>query len=227
MKLPRRIRVLFQKEELDAAMAEEMRAHLELQIAENVKKGMGADEARYAAQRQFGGVEQIKEQARDQRAGIWLEQLWRDGRLAVRGFLRQPGFALVAIGTLALGIGATSAIFNVVEAFLLRPLPYASPEQLVSVQPEMPGSGRLNVGMSVPEFEDLRDRTGVFDDLSIVWPMNGNLTGVDQPQRIEAVAVSAGYFNLLGAKALLGRVFGEEEKKATTWAEGCMLSHLA
>ncbi|RPH35546.1 MAG: ABC transporter permease, partial [Chloroflexi bacterium] len=134
-------------------------------------------------------------------------------------------FALVAVLTLALGIGATTAIFSVVEAFLLRPLPYPDPGRLVNVQCEMPGVGRMNVGTSVPEFEDLRDRAGVFEELSMVFPMHGNLTGVDRPQRVEALAVSPTYFRLLGASAAIGRTFGQEEEKVPGWAEGCVLSY--
>jgi predicted permease len=218
---------LLNRRKLDAEMAEEMRAHLELQTVANIERGMSPDEARYAARRQFGGVEQVKEIARAQRRGAWFEHVRRDVRFAWRGLGRNPGFSAVAIGTLALGIGASSAIFSVVETFLLRPLPFANPHQLVSVQSEMPGLGRTNVGTSVPEFEDLRDRSGVFVEMSIAWPMSGNLTGVDQPQRVEAMAVSSSYFRLLGVNAALGRIFGTEEEKASGWAEGCVLSHAA
>jgi len=148
-------------------------------------------------------------------------------RFALRQFAKAPGFTAIAIATLALGIGASSAVFSVVETFLLRPLPYRAPQQLVSVQCEQPGLGRTNVGTSVPELEDLRDRAGAFAEISMVFPMNGNLTGVAQPQRVEAMAVSPNFFRLLGASPLLGRTFGPEEEKVTGWAEGCVLSYAA
>lgn len=148
-----------------------------------------------------------------------------DLRFALRLLAKSPGFTLTAVLTLALGIGASSAVFSVVETFLLRQLPYRAAAQLVSVQCEQAGTGRLNVNASVPEFEDLRDRSGVFEELSIVFPMNGNLTGVAQPQRVEAVAVSANFFRLLGASPALGRTFGDEEAKVAGWAEGCVLSY--
>ena len=148
-------------------------------------------------------------------------------RFALRQFAKAPGFTAVAVATLALGIGSSSAVFSVVEAFLLRPLPYRAPEQLVRVQCEQPGLGRANVGTSGAEFEDLRDRAGVFAEISMVFPMNGNLTGVDRPQRVEAMAVSPNFFRLLGASTMLGRTFGPEEEKATGWAEGCVLSYAA
>ena len=151
--------------------------------------------------------------------------LWHDTRHAIRMLAKSPGFTAVAVLTLALGIGASTAIFSVVEAFLLRPLPYRDPGQLVGVQCEMPGVGRMNVGTSVPEFEDLRDTAGVFEDLSMVFPMHGNLTGVDRPQRVEALAVSPSYFRLLGVSARMGRTFGQEEEKVPGWAEGCVISY--
>jgi predicted permease len=151
--------------------------------------------------------------------------LIHDIRYALRQLRKSPGFTVVAALTLALGIGASTSIFSVVEAFLLRPLPYRDPEQLVSVHCEAPGMSRVNVGTSVPEFEDLRDRAGVFEALSMVFPMHGNLTGVDRPQRVEAIAVSPSYFRLLGASPQIGRTFGEEEEKVQGWAEGCVISY--
>lgn len=127
-----------------------------------------------------------------------------DLRHAARRLRGQPAFTGVAIATLAPGIGSGSAIFSVVEAFLLRALPYREPASLVSVRCELARIGRTNVGTSVPEFEDMRDRAGLFDDLSIVFPMHGNLTGVDRPQRVEAMAVGSSFFRLLGAPPLLG-----------------------
>jgi hypothetical protein len=156
-----------------------------------------------------------------------MRALWQDTRYGLRMLVKSPGFTVVAVLTLALGIGASTAIFSVVEAFLLRPLPYRDPEQLVRVECEMPGVGRMNVGTSVPEFEDLRDRAGVFEALSMVFPMHGNLTGVDRPQRVEAMAVSPGYFRLLGVSATMGRTFDEEEEKVQGWAEGCVISYSA
>src|SRR4051812_41955964 len=114
MKLLRKVRALFRKEKLDAEMSEEMRAHLELQAQENVRRGMNADDARYAAQRSFGGVEQIKERARDQRSGVWFEQWAQDWRYAWRQVARTPGFSAIAIVTLALGIGLATLQFSLV-----------------------------------------------------------------------------------------------------------------
>ncbi len=154
-----------------------------------------------------------------------MNTLINDIKYSFRQLIKNPGFTMTAILVLTLGIGATTAIFTVLEAFLLRPLPYPNPGQLVSVHCEMPGTGRMNIGTSVPEFEDLRDNSDIFEELSMVFPMHGNLTGVDRPRRVEAMAVSPSYFRLLGASAMLGRTFGKEEQKVTTWAEGCVLSY--
>src|SRR5215216_4293815 len=124
MKLLRQLRALFRKKKLDAEMAEEMRAHLEMQAEQNRSEGMSPEEARYAARRQFGGVEQIKEATRDQRGVPWLEHLLRDLRLAVRSLRRTPGFTITAITTLALGLALVAMTMAVVNAYLLRSMPF-------------------------------------------------------------------------------------------------------
>lgn len=146
-----------------------------------------------------------------------------DSRLALRMLWKQPGFTAIAVVTLALGIGANTAIFSVVNAVLLRPLPFPHAEQLVLVSDDLTGRQVTDVGMSVPELQDLQERSGVFDQLSAVWPVDANLTGSDRPERIELLAVSPNYFSLLGAKPQLGRVFGPEDN-AQGFAEGVIIS---
>jgi putative ABC transport system permease protein len=146
-----------------------------------------------------------------------------DTKLAIRMLWKQPAFTAIAVVTLALGIGANTAIFSVVNAVLLRPLPFPRAEQLVLVSDDLTGRQLTNVGMSVPELQDLQERSGVFEEISAVWPVDANLTGSDRPERIELLAVSPNYFSLLGAKPQLGRVFGPEDN-AQGFAEGVIIS---
>jgi putative ABC transport system permease protein len=152
-----------------------------------------------------------------------MDTLIKNIRYGMRSLIRQPGFTAIAILTLALGIGANTAIFSVVNAVLLRPLPFRNPEQLVLVRDDLTGQNLENVGMSINELWDLQKSSGIFDQVSAVWPVDANLTGSDRPERIELLAVSPNYFSLLGAGAQLGRVFGPEDQ-APGFAEGVVIS---
>lgn len=152
-----------------------------------------------------------------------LTTIWHDLRYAARMLRNKPGFTAVAIITLSLGIGANTAIFSVVDAVLLRPLPFPKPENIVLVRDDLTGRQAENVGISVDELKDFQERSGVFEEVSALWPIDANLTGSDRPERIEVLAVSPNYFSLLGATAQLGRVFGPEDKTAG-FAEGVVIS---
>lgn len=146
-----------------------------------------------------------------------------DLRNAARMLRSKPGFTLVAVLTLSLGIGANTAIFSVVSAVILRPLPFPQSEQIVIVRDDLTGRQIEDVGLSVDELKDFQERSGVFEQISAVWPVDANLTGSDRPERIELLAVSPNYFSLLGVNAQIGRVFGPQDQ-AQGFAEGVVIS---
>ncbi|HLW97445.1 MAG TPA: ABC transporter permease [Candidatus Acidoferrales bacterium] len=135
----------------------------------------------------------------------------QDIRYSMRMLVKTPGFAAVAVLTLALGIGANIAIFTVVNAVILRPLPFPHADRLVRVMANLNASNVKNVGMSEPELDDLRNNSGLFEQVTAIWPISAALTGGDQPERIEVMATSPEYFELLGAQAKLGRVYGSAD----------------
>ena len=136
-----------------------------------------------------------------------MDVFWRDLRFAVRGLARSPGFTAIAVLTLALGIGANTAIFSVVYSVLLRPLAYAEPEQLISIRAGFSGNGLKDIPASQPEYQDYLKEVSALQDLAAIYPININLTGLGEPQRIQAAVVSDNYFRLLGVEPALGRDF--------------------
>jgi putative ABC transport system permease protein len=214
MNLFRKFRALFRKEKLDRDMAEEMRFHLAQRAADHVDDGMSADEARYAAQRKFGGVEQIKERCRDERARgfIWLEHVQKDVRHTARSLLRTPGFTAVAVLTLAFGIGVNTAAFSVLNALLLHVPPYPEPDTLLRLYRTTP---RGDSGATSPaNFLDYRAQNTVFTDVAAVRFTDFNLGEPGQPtDRIRGMIVTADFFPLLGISPQLGRAFTAEEDR--------------
>jgi predicted permease len=141
---------------------------------------------------------------------LMFEELWQDLRFGVRMLRKSPGFTAVIVLTMALGIGATTAIFGVVDATLLHPLPYPNPEQLVSIQANFSGIGARDVGMSQPEWQDLQ-HSGIFEHVSPTWFDENNLAGSSQPARVRLLIVAPNYFSLLGVKPQLGRAFNVQD----------------
>ncbi len=137
-----------------------------------------------------------------------MDSLLRDLRHGLRRVVSTPGFTAIAILTLALGIGANVAIFTVVNAVLIRPLPFPNPDRLVRIAADARATNGRNIGISQPELDDLRDRAGVFDGVTALWPVSASLLGGDRPERVEVLVTSANYFQLLGASAQVGRVYG-------------------
>src|ERR1700758_3913579 len=137
-------------------------------------------------------------------ASGWLENVRNDCRYAARRLRQSPGFAAAAILTLTLGIGANLAVFTVVHAVLLKPLPFPHPEQLVRIYDDLRGSNSRDVGMSVPELWDLRDKSSVFQDISVAFPADVNLTGGEHPDRLEFLGTNTNYFEQLGVRTQIG-----------------------
>jgi putative ABC transport system permease protein len=128
-----------------------------------------------------------------------MDSLLRDLRYGFRRVIATPGFTATAILTLALGIGANIAIFTVVNAVLLRPLPFPNPDRLVRIAADARATNGRNIGISQPELDDLRDRAGIFDGVTALWPVSASFVGGERPERIEVMVTSANYFQLLGA----------------------------
>jgi predicted permease len=195
------------RQSADQRLQEEIAEHLAFQTEENLRAGMSPIEARRQAAIKFGAAEAIREHHGDEQSLPFFENLLFDLRYAVRMLLRSPGFSFIAIATMALGIGATTAIYSVIDATLLHPLPYPNPAELVRVQDDLPGVGALGVGISIPEWRDL-ENSGIFQSASITGTgANVNLTGSAEPLRLSFKQVTPNYFAVLGVDAQLGRTF--------------------
>ena len=189
----------------------EIDAHLQLEVDRWRDLGLSEEDARAAARRAFGNVALTQERFYEQQRWNWWDHLRQDVRYGLRVLTRSPGFALISILTIALGIGATTALFSVVDATLLRSLPYRTPEQLVEIEDDLPGVGARNVGMSVPEWQDFQ-RSGIFDHIAPLGGGDVNLTGSAQPERVPFLVVTPDYFALLGVSAQRGNTFTLEDR---------------
>ena len=198
-KLPLRFRSLFLKSNVEQELAEEIRFHLGKLTEEYVAKGMTPEEARYAALREMGGVEQIKEECRDMRRVNYVESFIQDVRYGLRMLAKNPGFTAVAIITFALGIGANTAIFTLVNTILLHPLPYPDSGRIVDIFRQ---DGTAD---SLPMFSYWQLNNPSFDDLAAygLRASSINLRGGDRPEMVQALKVSVTYFRLFGAIPIL------------------------
>jgi putative ABC transport system permease protein len=195
----------------DQRLQEEIAEHLAFQTAENLRAGMPAAEARRQAALKLGAAQAIRDRHHDEQSLPLIENLIFDLRYAVRMLLKSPGFSFIAIATIALGIGATTAIYSVIDATLLHPLPYPSPSELIHVQDDLPGTGAQDVGSSIPEWRDL-ESSGIFQSVAIAGHgANVNLTGGSQPERLGFKAVTPNYVAVLGVDAQLGRTFDPQD----------------
>jgi putative ABC transport system permease protein len=197
----------------DAELSADVRSYVDLLTDEKMAAGMPLDLARRAALLEIGGLETLKEEARSVRAGALLAELWQDAKYAIRAARRDPGFTSVAVLTLALGIGANTAIFSVVNTVLLKPLPYRDPDRLVFVWERNTSVGKDRDLVSPPNFQDWRTQNTVFDELGAYRLDGFTLSGVDEPESISALNASSSLFRVLGVEAVIGRAFTEDEER--------------
>ena len=207
--------ILFGKDQIERDMKEEMRFHVEMEAEEYVRAGLGRKQARREAMRRFGGVERFKEEARMARGGRVVEDLFKDMRLALRGLRRSPGFTAVALSMLALGIGANTAIFSVIDAVLLKPLPFNEPERLVEVYETHMAQGWDQFAFSHANLLDLMESSRAFEGIGGSTGAAMNITGDGPAARIVAGVVTPGFFGILGVTPVLGRTFREEDVAGT------------
>ncbi len=206
-----RLRGLFQRNRLERELDDEVRFHLEMQIEDNLKAGMSPAEARYAALRSLGGIEPMKERYRERMVFALVETTAQDVRYAVRTLRKSPGFATTCITTLALAIGANTAMFSVLHAVLLRPLPYKAPEQLAMLWSEDPSQNLREGRPAYWNVEQWRSQSESFADMAFFDGVSATLTTADRAEKISVLRTSPNLFPLLGVQPLHGRIFTAEE----------------
>jgi putative ABC transport system permease protein len=214
MKLLALLRSLFDRTRIEKDTDEELRAHVLNRGEDLERSGLTREEAERRARIEFGGHEKFKEECREERGGFWLETVWSDIRFGARMLRNSPGFTAVGIFTLALGIGANTAIFSVVNAVLIRPLPYPQAKRLTILwstwgkETRGPASG--------PELMELRKRCRSFDEIGGIWATTGTITGTAEPEQVRLAFTTANFLPLLAEKPQLGRFFapGEDRRGA-------------
>jgi predicted permease len=190
---------------------QDMRSHIEIETQDNVERGMSREEARRVAMLKFGNMARVREDTRNVWSWVWVEQLWQDVRYGLRMLRTNPGFTALAVLTLALGIGANTAIFSVVYAVLLKPLPYTNSERLFSVFQRLSKDETTATGWSYPNLADLREQNHVFSDVTGSQHHQLTLTGQGEASVLNASVVTAEFFKVFTEKPLLGRIFFSED----------------
>ena len=214
--VPLRLRSLFRRKRVEAELDEEMRYHLQRQTEVNIAAGMSEEEARYTSLRAMHGLEQQKERCRDARRVRVIEDLWHDFRFGLRMVIKNPVFTIVIVLTLALGIGANTAIFSIVNAVLLRPFPFDAPERLVILQESVAAGGGFSP--SYPNYVDWRAQNTVCSSMAAVRTDESfNFTDAGDPERLQGRLVTSEFFSTLGIKPLVGRDFlADEDRQGAT-----------
>jgi len=194
-----------------ADLEQDIRDHIAIETQENIERGMSPDEARTSALRKFGNVTRVKEETREVWSLTWIEQFLADLRFGIRALWKHPAFAIIAVLTLALGIGANTAIFSVVEGVVLAPLPYPQPDRLVMVLQSRPTLKQL--GISYPDFQDWQRGARSFEQMAALNWRSYDLTGPGTPEHLAGMEVSSGFFATLGVKPVLGHEFSPSEDR--------------
>src|SRR5208282_1538543 len=201
---------LFRKQKVEQEMDEELHGFLDAAVKEKMRSGMSQDEALRAARVEMGSMDAVKEEIRSAGWEATLETLWQDLRYGVRQLRRNPGFTAVAVLTLALGIGANTAIFSVVDAVLLRPLPFHDPSMLVQLWETQASPGTYP--LSGPNYLDWQAQNQTMEGTSLfTWGLNYNASGAGEPEQALVIRTQANFFSLLGVESLVGRTFLEGE----------------
>ena len=210
-RLIRLVRSLLGRTRVEREISSEIDFHLEMETEQLVQKGLEPDEARRLAMRDFGGVERVKEEIRDARGITFWDTLSQDLRYGLRSLAKSPGYAAVAVLTLALGIGANTAIFSVIDGVLLKPLPYRDGGSLVLVEESAPLRPNPALGVSIKELRDYREQLQTMDALVEYHQMSFTLLSHGEPDRVDTGVVSANFFDVLGVKPLVGRTFVDRD----------------
>ena len=205
------LRALFRRDQQEREMAEELRTHIEMESQYNMRKGLSPDESAARAKRAFGGVERYKDDVRDERGSRWFDELRQDIRFGWASLRRRKGFTGVVVLTLALGIGATTTLFAVVKAVLLKPLPYGSPEGIAVVWSSWKGFPQT--WLSYDEFEAWNSEIKSFNGVGLFTDNPLLLTDGDAPERVRSGQITADVFRILGVSPILGRHFTAEEDR--------------
>jgi len=209
----RRFMFLLRRGQMDRDLAEEMRQHAALKAEKNIAYGMAPDEAQHAAQRQIGNVTRQMEESRQSWGFPAVESVWQDIRYGLRGLRKSPGFTTIAMLTLALGIGASTAIFSIVNTVLLRPLPYKDSSRLVHVWTVSSMFPEFTLGQSIPNLQDIEARSHSFETLATFEVRARNLTGSGEPEQLRTVEVSPSFLTLFGVHPIIGRDFRPEDEQ--------------
>jgi predicted permease len=206
-----RLRAIVARRRIEAELSDEIRIHLEMAAEQNIAAGMPPSEARLAARRQFGGIEQVKESYRDERVLVGLDQFAGDVRMAVRSLLRARSFTATVLVIIGLCLAANVVIFSMINSVLLRPLPFHDPERLVAVRNNYPKAGLLRTGVSVPHYLERRKGIAAFEEAAGIRYDTAYLDTAGAPEGVEAADVTPSFFRVLGVNAALGRTFTDDE----------------